>query len=275
MGTLKFAAHENRSARTLAIRGATASAPKPTPRPTIAPSEPVDDRRATAEPSGSASSRGNGAGPATKAGGTLVRTLPRGERLAISGGENDPVTVVQSGWIALFRPLPGNRSICVGILGPGDLLLHDRAGTVHVTAEALLDSTLLQDEMSRIVTALGNSPALVQAALLSLRRQNTDLQEVVSRLLSRDITLRLAGTLLALTDRFGKPALDEGTVIGIPIAHKMLARMIGSNRVTVTRVMTEMRDAGLVSAPGRNQVVVHVDKLRAFVANATSKAIVD
>jgi CRP/FNR family transcriptional regulator len=105
----------------------------------------------------------------------------------------------------------------------------------------------------------------VQAALVSLRRQATDMQDLISRVLSRDITLRIAAVLISLSDRFGKPNPDGTTSIAIPVAHKMLARMIGSNRVTVTRVMTEMRDAGMVSAPGRNQIVVDRARLRSYL----------
>jgi CRP-like cAMP-binding protein len=252
MGTSKFAAQERRGARTLAFRGATSTRPAageiraawevpvtPTPRPMVTSTE----RSSSAQP------------------------ISRGNRLPLNGAPNDPVTVVQSGYIALFKALPGNRSICIGILGPGDLFFHDRACTQNeIMAEALTDANVLQEEFQRLVGVLSGSAALVQAALISLRRQATDMQDLISRVLSRDITLRLAAILISLSDRFGKPAADGTVAIGIPVAHKMLARMIGSNRVTVTRVMTEMREAGMVKAPGRNQVVIEPKRLRAYLA---------
>jgi CRP/FNR family transcriptional regulator len=184
----------------------------------------------------------------------------------LNGSPVDPVTVVQSGSIALFKSLPGNRTICIGILGPGDLFFHERAFVNNeIVAEPLVDSVLLREEFQRLVGVLSGSPPLVQAALVSLRRQATDMQDLISRVLSRDITLRIAAVLISLSDRFGKPNPDGTTSIAIPVAHKMLARMIGSNRVTVTRVMTEMRDAGMVSAPGRNQIVVDRARLRSYL----------
>ncbi len=178
---------------------------------------------------------------------------------------------MQSGSVALFKSLPGNRSICIGILGPGDLVFHDRASAGdEVVAEALTDAVVLQEEFQRLVTVLSGSPPLIQAALGSLRRQTTELQGLVARVLSRDIALRLAATLLALGERFGKPNPDGSIAVGIPVAHKMLARMIGSNRVTVTRVMTEMRDQGMVRAPGRNQIVIDALQLKNYLAGARS-----
>jgi CRP/FNR family transcriptional regulator len=252
MGTLKFAAQEGRTARTLAFRGATAVPHRAAAETRAAWEVPVTPPR----PSVHTTERSSNAQP-----------LARGNRLPLNGAPNDPVTVVQSGYIALFKALPGNRSICIGILGPGDLYFHDRACTENeVAAEALTDASVLQEEFQRLVGVLSGSPALVQAALISLRRQATDMQDLISRVLSRDITLRLAAVLISLGDRFGKPSPDGTVAIGIPVAPKMLARMIGSNRVTVTRVMTEMREAGLVRAPGRNQVVTDPKRLRAYLS---------
>jgi CRP-like cAMP-binding protein len=259
MGTLKFAAQEGRSARTLAFRGASM-----TPRPVSGTTEPRSGWESPASPAIRPA-----ATPTERPSGTIAQPIPRGNRLPLCGASNDPVTVVQSGSVALFKALPGNRSICIGILGPGDLVFHDcSVAGDEVVAEALTDAVVLQEEFQRLVTVLSGSPPLVQAALISLRRQSTEMQGLVSRVLSRDIALRLAAMLLALSDRFGRPNSDGTIAIGIPVAHKMLARMIGSNRVTVTRVMTEMRDHEMVRAPGRNQIVVDVPRLRNYLAGS-------
>lgn len=254
MASVKFAAQEGRSARTLAVRAAAG-------RPSAAEPRPASSWGMSAVPAPRPA--GMGERPANP----NARPIGRGSRLPLNGAPNDPVTVVQSGFVALFKALPGNRSICIGILGPGDLFFHDRACTAdEIVAEALTDASVLQEEFQRLVGVLSGSAPLVQAALMSLRRQATDMQDLISRVLSRDITLRLAAALVTLADRFGKPTGDGWTALGIPVAHKMLARMIGSNRVTVTRVMTELRDAGLVRAPGRNQVVLDLPRLRTYLA---------
>jgi CRP-like cAMP-binding protein len=253
MVTSKFAASEGRSARTLAMRASSVA-----PRQSIVPEQRIAWERQpspTARPVVPTPEKVNSGN---------AQPIPRGHRLPLNGAPNDPVTVVQSGWIALFKALPGNRSICIGFLGPGDLFFHERSCVDdEITAESLVDSVILREDFQRLVGVLSHSAPLVQAALMSLRRQATDMQDLISRVLSRDITLRIAAVLLMLSDRFGQANPDGTTAIAIPVAHKMLARMIGSNRVTVTRVMTEMRDAGMVRAPGRNQIVVDRRRLRA------------
>lgn len=268
MGTAKFDAQEGRTARTLALRGRGGAEP--------AVRSVAEARKGAGRP-GSAAPVGEAASQSDRVAGTIARQMARGERLAAPADVTDPVSIVQSGAVALFRALPGNRSICVGILGPGDIVLH-QTGPEHdaVMIEAMTDAVILQEGFARLVTVLSGSPQLVQAALSSLRRQTTEMQDLVSRVLSRDIALRLAAALLSLAERFGRPSADGTLAIGIPIAHKTLARMIGSNRVTVTRVMTEMREQGMVQAPGRNQVVVDVALLRAYLAgNAAQLSHVD
>lgn len=267
MSSVKFDSQEGRSARTLSFRGAGS----PRPLRAVAESRPGWER-----PVMMASAPATTPAPAARTAGTIARAIPRGERLELPAGASEPVTVVQSGAVALFKALPGNRSICLGILGPGDIVLHDRGPLRDgVIIEAMTDAVVLQEEFSRLVTVLSGSPQLVQAALSSLRRQAGEMQDLVSRVLSRDIALRLAAMLLSLADRFGKPNPDGTIAVGIPVAHKMLARMIGSNRVTVTRVMTEMREQGMVFAPGRNQVVVDADRLRGYLTGDHGDAFED
>jgi CRP/FNR family transcriptional regulator, cyclic AMP receptor protein len=282
MATVKFDAQEGGSARTLAFRGG-ASAASPSarqgraggPDPRARREHPVRPASRPAGPAAAASQSSStgstGSTGSTSSSGTIVQPIPRGKRVPLACGSGEPVTVVQSGSVALFKALPGGRSICIGILGPGDLVFHDRATAGdEVIAEALTDAVVLQEEFQRLVTVLSGSPPLIQAALSSLRRQTTELQGLVARVLSRDIALRLAATLLALGERFGKPNPDGSIAVGIPVAHKMLARMIGSNRVTVTRVMTEMRDKGMVRAPGRNQIVIDALQLKSYLAGSRS-----
>ena len=266
MVTSKFAANEGRSARTLTLRASSGSS-----RPAVVPDpRPVRDRIGSTTPLPKP-----GPPPTTRSGSGSAQPIPRGHRLELASTAVDPVTVVQSGCVALFKALPGERSICIGILGPGDLFFHDRGSVGNeISVESLTDSVVLNEEFTRLVGVLSGSTPLVQAALTSLRRQASDMQDLVSRVLSRDITLRLAAMLLTLSDRFGQTNGDGTVTITIPVAHKMLARMIGSNRVTVTRVMTEMREAGMVKAPGRNQIVVDPKLLQAHLNGESSESLI-
>lgn len=195
----------------------------------------------------------------------------RGEIFVMPGRGGEAIYQIARGHVALYKALPGRRSICVGLLGPGDVFTQERGeGRTGITAEALTDVGYAAYSMDQLVGMLASSPDAARSVLTSLTRRLNDTQVLIERLLARDITLRLGGLLLELAERFGKPAPDGMIAIDIPVPHKMLARMIGGNRVTVTRVMTDLRTAGLVASPGRNRVVVAPEKLRAHVDHLDS-----
>ena len=204
--------------------------------------------------------------PASEAMPSARMEARRGEIFVAPGRGGDAIYQISRGHVALYKALPGRRSICVGLLGPGDVFTQERGeARTGITAEALTDVGYAAYSMDQLVAMLGSSPDAARNVLSSLTRRISDTQVLIERLLARDITLRLGGLLLELAERFGKPAGDGMIAIDIPVPHKMLARMIGGNRVTVTRVMTDLRADGMVASPGRNRIVVNPEKLRAHV----------
>ena len=121
-------------------------------------------------------------------------------------------------------------------------------------------------EADRLPSVLAGSPELAASLVASLTARLTGVQTLIEHLLSRDIMLRLAAMLLNLGNRFGQAAADGLVTIAIPVPHKMLARMIGANRVTVTRVLSDLRAEGMVVSLGRNKLAVVPAKLREYVS---------
>lgn len=285
MGTLKFAARTGTSSRTLTMRTMpTAVTANPPTQPTMsAPSSLLaPSRNGPPLMGGEVSSvlrdwPAIGHGPlsrrvadqagAVAMGNRLAIDVPRGGTIVTPGNGGSTIFQIAVGHVALYKALPGRRSVCVGMLGPGDVFTQEGAagGGSGITAEALTDVVCVPTELDQLVAAFSASPETARGILLSLTRRLTEVQTLIERLLARDITLRLGGVLLDLADRFGQADPSGMTLLNIPAPHKMLARMIGGNRVTVTRVMTDLRAAGLVASPGRNRVLINEVGLRRVV----------
>ena len=56
---------------------------------------------------------------------------------------------------------------------------------------------------------------------------------------------RLVSFLLVLCRDFGVPG-DRGITIDLRLSHQAIAEAIGSTRVTITRLLGDLRNAGLV-----------------------------
>jgi CRP-like cAMP-binding protein len=258
---MKFAAHQRGGARTLVmVPGAGRTPPNGVVRDLSAQVANVD----------------TGEIRAREVPGARSIVCRAGQRVFGPGGGGEAVYLVRRGCVALFKSLPGRRSICVGLLGPDDIFMQeigrDGAQVSGVTAEVLSDATISVLEFSALPRLMAASPELATAVVAGFAQRLTGVQGLVEQLLSRDITLRLASILLALADRFGEEQDNGFSAIAIPMPHKLLARLIGANRVTVTRVITDFRAAGLAESRGRNQLGVEPAKLRAYMGGGSRRS---
>jgi CRP/FNR family transcriptional regulator, cyclic AMP receptor protein len=271
---MKFAARDGSAARTLsytampAVRrpgsfaspGWYAKGPSPAqPRPHNVPP------RARVDEGGGSNSNGRRRGtPSTV-------TFQRGQEIFTPGQGHGLVYIVRSGCVRLYKVLPDGRSINLGLLGPNTVFTQEDGSdgiASGAVAEALVDSTLSVVETDELASIIADSPELAAAMVTGMSRRLTELQTLVEQLLVRDTAVRLATTLVALANRFGRPTADGLTAIALPLTHQGLANMIGSNRVTVTRKLIELQNDGYVHSLGRNAIAVDTEKLRAFARAA-------
>ena len=178
------------------------------------------------------------------------------------------IYIIRSGWVSLSKSLPDGRLITLALLGPNTVFMQDDQGnraTPGSLAEALVDASVVEAPLDVAGELLADSPELAAAMISGLNRRITLLHSLVDQVLRRDTTLRLASTLLALSRAVGE-LNDEGFArLSVPLTHHTLANMIGSNRVTVTRKLRELQDRALVGSSGRNTLVVHPQRLQAFI----------
>lgn len=265
---MKFAARDGLSARTLAFTASPSTRPvapshaapgwftETTPRKAAGTMQIIDERSVVERPKMK---------PTTQ-------NYLRGQELFNPGTGQGMVYIVRSGCIRLYKVLPDGRSINLGLLGPNTIFTQEdtadgiASGSI---AEALVDSTVSIVEAASLGALIADSPELAHAIVAGMTRRVTELQTLVEHLLVRDTAVRLATTLISLAQRFGRPTADGLTAIALPLTHQGLANMIGSNRVTVTRKLLELQEAGHVRSLGRNALAVNIDQLREFAQAAS------
>lgn len=70
-------------------------------------------------------------------------------------------------------------------------------------------------------------------------------ETMIETLTHRDMSSRLVSFLLVLCRDFGMPG-TRGITIDLKLSHQAIAEAIGSTRVTITRLLGDLRNAGLV-----------------------------
>jgi CRP/FNR family transcriptional regulator len=204
--------------------------------------------------------------------GTSTENFAAGHQVFDAGSGHGMVYIVRAGSVRLYKQLPDGRSINLGILGPNTVFTQEDASNgiaSGAVAEAMVESTILIVPVDELVNVIASSPELAAAMVTGMTRRLTEMQTLVEHLLIRDASVRLAVTLVSLATRFGRSTPEGSTQITLPVTHLHLASMIGSNRVTVSRKLSELQNAGLVRSTGRNSLAVDIAGLRAYAQSAT------
>jgi len=191
-----------------------------------------------------------------------------GETIFTPNSGHNRLFIVRSGWVSISKSLPDGRLITLALLGPNSVFLQDDVsprGSAGSLAESLVDATVVEARLDAAGELLADSPQLAAAMISGLNRRITVLHSLVDQVLRRDTTLRLASTLVTLAHAVGEPTADGFVRLTVPLTHHTLANMIGSNRVTVTRKLRELQDQSLVGSAGRNALLIHPERLQAFV----------
>ncbi|MCA1724831.1 MAG: Crp/Fnr family transcriptional regulator [Thermomicrobia bacterium] len=181
--------------------------------------------------------------------------------------DTDPILyIVRSGRVRLAAPLPDGRMVIVAILREGDTFGTTDARTPQrATAEAMTHSSVTLLHASGVPALVRIVPEAANALVASLAAQLSTAHRMIAHALGYDTSIRLIALLLALADTFGEPANDGTTLIAYPATHQDLAAMIGANRVTVTRKLTELQKATLIIPERRNMMRVDVAGLTALL----------
>jgi CRP-like cAMP-binding protein len=143
---------------------------------------------------------------------------------------------------------------------PGDYIGLDWLDEHALTAEALTDVTVVGYTRSRL-EYLGNENQEMRAELFSTLRHDLWAAQNHLVLLGRQNALeRVAGFLLALMER-GKNS--NGSTIEIPMMRRDIADYLGLSLETVCRMLTRLKERGIIGIPDRHSISVpSLDRLR-------------
>ena len=138
------------------------------------------------------------------------------------------------------------------VLGAGDVLRPwDQAEAVDASVDHAYDWTVLSRARvaeldARLAHVIARWPSVMSALLeRSLRRVRTiGLQYALTQVPGVDVRLHLV--LWHLADRWGRVTPD-GTVLRLPLTHKLLGRLIGARRPSVTSALRRLDREGLVT----------------------------
>jgi global nitrogen regulator NtcA len=190
----------------------------------------------------------------------IVETFERGKTIFFPGDPAERVYFLVKGAVKLSRVYEAGEEITVALLrensvfGVLSLITGQRSDRFY-HAVAFTPVELLSAPIEQVEQALKENPELSMLMLRGLSSRILQTEMMIETLAHRDMGSRLVSFLLILCRDFGMPTTD-GIRIDLKLSHQAIAEAIGSTRVTVTRLLGDLRQNNMISIH-KKKITVH------------------
>ena len=182
--------------------------------------------------------------------GASTEMVERNKTIFFPGDPAERVYLIRRGAVRLSRVYESGEEITVALLrenslfGVLSLLTGHRSDRFyHSVAFTRVDMVTAPASSVRQAIEADTSVGLLLLQGLSSRILQTE--TMIETLTHRDMSSRLVSFLLVLCRDFGMPGA-QGITIDLRLSHQAIAEAIGSTRVTITRLLGDLRNSGLV-----------------------------
>lgn len=175
----------------------------------------------------------------------MIETFARGKTIFFPGDPAERFYFLLKGAVKLSRVYEAGEEITVALLkensifGVLSLITGNRADRFY-HAVAFTPVELLSVPIEQVEKALKEDPELPMLLLKGLSSRILQTEMMIETLAHRDMGSRLVSFLLILCRDFGIPTAN-GVTIDLKLSHQAIAEAIGSTRVTVTRLLGDLR----------------------------------
>lgn len=180
--------------------------------------------------------------------------------------ENDDdkkLYILVKGRVKLSMLSPDGKEKVLTILQEGDILgemsLFDQ-DPHPLTAEVIEDARLVILSYNNLEAIILKNPGLAIKIIEALAKKTRLLTSQIRELVFQNAEERLASFLLRFAESFGVKD-RKGTIIDIILTHQEIANLLGSSRVTVTKLINQFIDEKIINISKRKIVILDQNKL--------------
>lgn len=190
----------------------------------------------------------------------VIESFDRGKTIFFPGDPAERIYFLSKGAVKLSRVYEAGEEITVAMLrensvfGVLSLITGNRSDRFY-HAVAFTPVELLSVPIEQMEKALTVNTELSMVLVQGLSSRILQTEMMIETLAHRDMGSRLVSFLLILCRDFGVPG-SEGVIIDLKLSHQAIAEAIGSTRVTVTRLLGELRDKEMISVY-KKKITVH------------------
>lgn len=198
---------------------------------------------------------------------TVMVKLEPEDRILADPDDPNAIWFVKEGLMSLTYGDADGKDATVLLLGPGDLFggMEGAQSFDYSQSMVALKSTVLcRMTQPQMASLLNNHPDIGYRITKFSWRRIARLQQRLAEIMTKPVRVRLATLLLNLSDEYGEELPAGGRSLGLLISHDDLARLVGSSREMVSKVMGSLRDEGLLHSGRKRIDLLDREALRAI-----------
>ena len=185
------------------------------------------------------------------------REVPADGFFFFQGDTADWIFVLVKGRIKVSQLTTDGQQVLLRVVTPYALfggIAFSQQEAYPANALAVEDSLALCWSKTRLMEFVASEPKLALNAIRMMADHVLEFQERFSQMATQRVERRLARSILRLASQAGRKT-EDGVLIDLPLSRKDLAEMNGTTLYTVSRIMSQWEDQGLVLL-GRERVVI-------------------
>ncbi len=183
--------------------------------------------------------------------GANTEIVERSKTIFFPGDPAERVFIVKRGAVRLSRVYETGEEITVALLrensvfGVLSLLTGQRSDRFYHSI-AFTRVEMITAPANSVLRAIEADASVGLLLLQGLSSRILQTESMIETLTHRDMSSRLVSFLMVLCRDFGV-AGDKGITIDLKLSHQVIAEAIGSTRVTITRLLGDLKDSGLLN----------------------------
>ncbi len=182
--------------------------------------------------------------------GANTEIVNRSKTIFFPGDPAERVYLIRRGAVKLSRVYESGEEITVAMLRENSLfgvlsLLTGHRSDRFYHAVAFTRVELATAPAASVKSAIEADSSIGMLLLQGLSSRILQTETMIETLTHRDMSSRLVSFLLVLCRDFGVPS-EQGITIDLRLSHQSIAEAIGSTRVTITRLLGDLKSSGLV-----------------------------
>jgi CRP/FNR family transcriptional regulator, anaerobic regulatory protein len=200
---------------------------------------------------------------------THFNAVPKGTLIQTPEHHRDGLFFVKTGKLRMYKVNAEGKQFTAAILGIGNMFGEIDSlsfGTHDMYIETIEETLICSVLREHFEKFLLKRPELAMRFLKVLSNQLKEKEELLEKLAIGNVEDRVLHLLLKLSEQFGTEN-DCFVKIDFPLTHQEIANMIGVTRESVTTILKDLSQKGILRT-GRMQISVHSQKISAYLNHA-------